>query len=99
MRKKLRKEEECNFEIVDASNVDGQKGATVSTNYSSNSKFYPKIEIDKHYIVASEPGDLYQTHLSVEDSKHQIIGQAIYKALENTGLQNRTEQFVNYRLR
>ena len=33
-------------------------------------------------------GELYLTHLSVEDGKGTTIGQGIYKAIENTDLQN-----------
>ena len=76
-RQKLRDDEECNFEIVDAIYVDGQKGFTLTTIETEDSRFYPKVETEEHYVVVGEPGELYLTHLSIEDGKATTIGQAI----------------------
>ena len=88
-RQKLREDEKCNFEIVNAIYVDGRKNATLTTIETiSDSKFYPKTEIEEHYVIVGEPGELYLTHFSVEDGKGVTVGKAIYKELENTDLQN-----------
>ena len=87
-RQKLRDEEECNFEIVDAIYVDGREDVTLTTIEIEDSRFYPKVETEEHYVVVGEPGEMYLTHLSVEDGKGTTIGQALYKAIENTDLQN-----------
>ena len=39
-------------------------------------------------FVVGEPGELYLTHLSVDDGKGTTIRQALYKAIENTDMQN-----------
>ena len=87
-RQKLRDDEECNFEIVDAIYVEGRKDVTLTTIETEDSRFYPKVETEEHYAVVGEPGELYLTHLSVEDGKGTTIGQALYKVIENTDLQN-----------
>ena len=57
-RQKLREDEECNFEIVNAIYVDGRKDATLTTIETSDSKFCPKIEVEEHYVVVGELGEL-----------------------------------------
>ena len=59
-----------------------------TTIKTSHFKFYRKVEIEEHYIIAEEPGELYLTYFSVEESKDMTIAKAIYKALENTNLQS-----------
>ena len=87
-RQKLRDDEKCNFEIVDAIYVDGRKDVTLTTIKTGDLRFYPKVETEEHYVVVGKPRELYLTHLSVEDGKGTTIGQALYKATENTDLQN-----------
>ena len=81
-RQKLRNDEECNFETVDAIYVDGRKDVTLTTIETEDSRFYPKVETEEHYVVVGEPGELYLTHLSVEDGKGTTIVQALYKELK-----------------
>ena len=57
-RKKLREDEECNFEIINAIYGDVQKVATLTTIENSDPKFYFKTEIEEHYIFVGEPGKL-----------------------------------------
>ena len=45
-RQKLRDDEECNFEIVDANYVDGRKDVTLTAIETEDSKFYPKVETE-----------------------------------------------------
>ena len=87
-KQKFREDEKCNFEIVNAIYVDGRKNATLTTIETSDSKFYPKTEIEEHYVIVGEPGEMYLTHFSVEDFKGVTVGKAIYEELENTDLQN-----------
>ena len=86
-REKVGKEEENNFQVVNAIYVDGRKDATLTTSETDNSKFHPKVEIKEHYVVGGEPGEVYLTHLNVEDGKGITIAEAIHKALKNTELQ------------
>ena len=55
-RQKLRDDEECNFEIVDAIYVDGRKDVTLTTIETENLRFYSKVETEEHYVVVGEPG-------------------------------------------
>ena len=87
-RQKLKDDEECNFETVKSIYVDGQKYVTLIFIETEDSRFYPKVETEEHYVVVGKPGKLYLTHLSVQDGKGTTIGQALYKAIKNTDLQN-----------
>ena len=49
-RQKLKDDEECNFEIVDAIYVDGRKNVTLTTIQTEDSRFYPKVETEEHYV-------------------------------------------------
>ena len=85
--KNSREDEECKFEIVNAIYVDGRKDVTLTTIETSDSKFHPEGEIEKHYETVGEPGELHLTHFSVEDGKEITVGKAIYKEVKNTDLQ------------
>ena len=88
-RQKLREDKKFNFEIVNAIYVNGRKDATLTSIETSDSKFYPKTEIEENYVIVGEPGELYLTHFSDEVGKELQLVKLFYKELESTDLQNR----------
>jgi len=44
--------------------------------------------MEEHYVVVGEPGELYLTHLTIDDGKGVTIAKAIHDALKNTDLVN-----------
>ena len=75
---KTREEEAISADGVQAVYFDGKKCATLTRIQDSSGKYYQRTEVQDHYVLLKEPGDVYLGHTTPKSGHGKSIGVGIY---------------------
>ena len=85
-REAIRQKELESYSKVDSIYVDGRKDATITLGVVDE-KTYRRTELEEHCVVIGQPGELYLTHVAIENGKGVTIANAIHDAIKDTELE------------